>query len=373
MISNLRKHLKTLHSVVKHARNVRRKKIQEECEIQLRDALKDKTNRKSMENAVNLAKRSGMTSLDLYTKTVRALESLKRCEASERSLKTLWNQTKSRIGSTVSDSTRQKNVDALRDAVGKAERCNSDKVELIRDVRKYLEETSLELAANSAFKLMNLQTLEILLKEASTKKIDTSFIDMKIVVVRRVQNVQEGLRSAMEMKSCEEIERYLKLANAHKSGIPSWCLVDLRKQARALCDELRKQELQNKDLERRQREAERRCTKQANRLLRQVEEIREGLRQGIDAKDSAVLTHWISIATTSRSRLEAFLSKEKRLGEKGKCPKSLRNEVENNLRVLSEEKTNAEKLSDTFLNALREESKQQQPAAPPTWDQWNGT
>ena len=66
MISNLRKHLKTLQSVVKHARNARRRKIQEECETVLRDALKDKTNRESMENAVNLAKRNGMTNLDSY-------------------------------------------------------------------------------------------------------------------------------------------------------------------------------------------------------------------------------------------------------------------------------------------------------------------
>ena len=50
------------------------------------------------------------------------------------------------------------------------------------------------------------------------------------------------------MKSCEEIERYLKIANDHKV-VFELVLVDLRKQARAR-DELRKQELQNKELER---------------------------------------------------------------------------------------------------------------------------
>ena len=99
---------------------------------------------------------------------MRALEGLKRREASERSLKSLWSKTKSLAGTTISDSTRKKNMDELRDAMNTAERFESGQVELIRDVRTYLEETSLEIAANSAFQLMNLQTLEILLKEATT-------------------------------------------------------------------------------------------------------------------------------------------------------------------------------------------------------------
>jgi len=305
-----------------------------------------------------------------YSKSVRALEGIRRLEASERSLKKIWNQVNS-TKNVVGEVKRKKQLVELRDALVAAERCESTEIGLIQEARKYVEETSLEIAANSAFKLMNLETLEILLKEAKSKGFDASYIEMKLVIVRRERTVQEGLIAAMKNENSDEIEKYLNIANS-ADGIPSWALVDLRKRARVFCQELRKRELETRETERRHKEAERRCAKQANRLLREIREIREGLKQARDAKDDAVLTHWISMANAVTPRLEAFLKKEERLGDRAKCPKDLRNDLEIEKSILHKEQVNAEKLLETFLNAMREERKQQQTTTTsPLCDKWN--
>jgi len=66
VLLNLSRHLKNLQNAVKHARNARRKKLREQCETELQNALKNTKDRKGLESAVSMAKRNDMTSLDLY-------------------------------------------------------------------------------------------------------------------------------------------------------------------------------------------------------------------------------------------------------------------------------------------------------------------